>query len=675
MIKLKRCVVPLIICTVSLNATAEDLSFLGVSGVLVTPDAHLLAEGNFSYQYNNYIESRFKANHTKGGNHVFSIGLSRYVEIGGRLTDYKATGLLYNPNGTQRGKRDLSGNIKIRLPKLAQWMPDIALGVNDFGGEAVNFESQYAVATKSIGKLDFSVGYAKGDNQSFDGAFSSVKYALTPNLSLRAEYDSKVGRLGAHYDLSSLLHLPLSIKIATPVSGDNTSNFIGIDLALAFDGKKRQAIRKGGSTPTVSRQLEGSEAKRVKDMAAKLAKYGFENIKIGRMSSGKYVLFVENRVFNHSMIDALGVALGTAHEFIPDDQSINIVLTQQGHHELSVETKIGAFSNYLKNTQASSVNAFKSQLVVGFVSRRFEQAAGIKWFNGITQGDSPRVDIKLSPAIANSVGHEWGVYDYSLALQTDVKVNLWKGGNALFSGQIPLHASEEFKADGVFNGRLHEKGLKQVLIQQYIKPTKQLSALASLGKVEVNTNEYNTAQVEARWMSEQGNHQFSTHLAYFDPKDKTRDKESLAIGSYEYHPSDSNWSAEISQGQFFKGDAGMRVRLKKHFADTVISPYINYINKKDISGGLSISMPLTPRKDYKNKYFTVRGEPDWNYSLGTTIKDPVVVGSNRQRPYMMFEPKLANNLSGDYLDSNRLTPQYVISNIKRLREAYYTLRQ
>ncbi|MCK5726769.1 MAG: YjbH domain-containing protein [Thiotrichaceae bacterium] len=669
-------IVLLVACIFPSLASANSLSYSGASGVILTPNAHLVEEASVSYQYNNYIERNIKNTYKAGANYIFSMGLSNYVELGGRLTDYPRISSSTNTNGPKGGRIDLSGNLKIKMPKLIQWMPSIALGVNDFAGEAVNFRSHYVVATQSLSSLDVSLGYIVGENSELQGKFASLDYDINPSFSLRAEYDTQGTQLGLRYDLSNLLHVPLSLQVSRSMS-DTPSSFAGIGFTLPFDGKRKKAsVLSKQSSKAINRQLEGSEQNRIKQLMDKLANYGFEHLKIGKMPLGQYILLVENRVFNHSRVDAVAIVLGTMQEFLPDSQSLKIIFTQQGQKEMFIETNVGVLAEYLKNGASDhSQQKFRSQLIVGFAHKYSDKNADIVWFSGLNHGYSSWFDIKLSPSVATSVGHEWGVFDYSLALQTDVKVNLWQGGNLLLSGHTPVHSSINFKEGRVFSRGAHQSGLKQALIQQYIRPTKQLFVLASLGKMTINRNDFNTAQTEARWMSPRGNHQFSTHLASFDPDDEKVDKRKLALGSYEYHLNDSDWSAELSVGEFFEGDQGTRLRLKRRFGDAVISLYGNYIKEDDMSAGISLSLPLTPRKDYKNKHLLVRGRPAWKYKLTTTVKDPVLPGSNRLRPNMMFEPRLASSLSNDYLDSNRATPSYMMANISRLREAYFTLRQ
>lgn len=653
---------------------SNDLTFIGTSGVLVTPDARLLKKGKISYQYNNYIENHLERNYKDHFNHLFSIGVSDYLELGGRLTNYTPIGISHNPNGTKRGKRDLSANLKIKVPMFTSWMPNIAVGFNDFAGQAVNFKSQYIVATQSFKDIidaDFSVGYATGDNLDFNGKFVNLRYNVLPELSLLAEHDKNNTRIGFSYDFSKYLKLPLSLKAGTPVTGDG-STIIGLSFQLALD-QKSSKFKNIKNNKEIIRKLEGTEKERITRLMNSLAQYGLEDLKAGRNKAGQYVIFAENRIYNHSTMDAISIILGTAHEYLKNNDSLKLILTRQGRPELVVNTGIQALATYLSDGSSRSKNIFNQQLSVSLSSFNTNNHKNIKWFNNFSNGNSPRLDIQLRPIMATSVGHEWGSIDYSLGLATSLKVGLWKGGNILLSGVTPLHSTENFNDHGVFNKQKIKSGLREVILQQHYKPTKNLSILGSVGKVKINRNDYSMVQTEARWISDYGQHQFSTNLARYKEKNKSNDDRTLATVSYEHFIGDFDRSYEVSYGKYFEGDKGLKLKLKQRFGDTTLSAFVNYIDKSNSSGGLALSFPLTPRKDYKNSYVLVRGTPAWYYQQATTIRDPLVVGSNRLRPNMMSEPKLSNSLSKDYLDSNRLTPGYIKAHIERLREAYFTL--
>jgi len=86
--------------------------------------------------------------------------------------------------------------------------------------------------------------------------------------------------------------------------------------------------------------------------------------------------------------------------------------------------------------------------------------------------------------------------------------------------------------------------------------------------------------------------------------------------------------------------------------------------------GLGFSIPLTPRKDYSNKYFQIRGKPKWEYSVNTLVgKD-----HNQLTPGTGDNAQLFYNLDSAFYNNDRLGKDYIYANSDRLKQAYYEAR-
>lgn len=81
-------------------------------------------------------------------------GTFRYTAITNRL--YGAESF----SGGQSYK-DKAVDAKVRLNQESHWLPQVALGLMDLGGTGL-FSSEYLVANKRYGNLDFSAGIAWG---------------------------------------------------------------------------------------------------------------------------------------------------------------------------------------------------------------------------------------------------------------------------------------------------------------------------------------------------------------------------------------------------------------------------------------------------------------------------------------------------------------------------------
>ena len=671
--KIKYSLLALTMCLSSNQLLGNDIAFTGSTGILSTPNAYIAGEGEVSYQYNNYGETANKNQYDKTNNHVFTLGIHPNLEIGGRLTDYYNSANEFNPNGTRIGKFDLSANLKIGLPNLGYGLPDIAIGGIDIAGEAVNFSSQYVVASKKIGRGTYTVGYAQGDNPEFNGEFGNINYDLTTDLSLQAEYTSSKYHVGASYNFARVSRLPIALTAAIPIkraAGENDDPMFGLSFSVPLNTTSKWK-KKTLAKPTLTfTQTSHNPSLFIQ----KLVQYGLEDIRIGRDKSGGFVVAFDNHVYNHSYLDALGLVTGSAIQYLSAEKNVTIILTDNNLPKLAVKSSVDGLKQFFVKSSAQTKGNLLKQLKVWYPQKSYLYSNGIQWISA-SQKNKTRLNLILQPALKTTIGTEWGTGDYSLAARVDLDMPLWSGGNLHITADTPISNSNLFDEGSVFGTSKHEQGINQVLLQQTIKPSSQSTAMISVGRMNVQSEDYYTAQIEGGLASFSGNSFLYAKSAQFKSTDSSNDEtKTTYLASLRQSLPHYGVSAELGYGKFFEGDEGAKIELTRHIGDTDLTAYVNYIDKQDISGGLQISFPLTPRRDYKRGAVVVRGNEHWSYSQGTTIKDPVVVGSNRIRTDMMLDPSPRRNLNKDYYESNKLTPAYLRTHIERLREAYINLK-
>lgn len=74
---------------------ADGISYTGATGTLFLPTASIAEQGKLMYQFNNFGEQVYEDRYSKTYNHLVTIGIAPFLEIGGRLTEY------YNPGEVQ----------------------------------------------------------------------------------------------------------------------------------------------------------------------------------------------------------------------------------------------------------------------------------------------------------------------------------------------------------------------------------------------------------------------------------------------------------------------------------------------------------------------------------------------------------------------------------------------
>jgi len=125
----------------------------GGVGLLQTPTARMSKDGEFSLNYRDNDQYRF---------YSANLQLLPWLEATIRYTDVRTRKYSSDPNfsGSQTYK-DKGIDVKMRLWEEGYYLPEVAVGVRDFGGTGL-FDSEFFAASKAWGPFDFSLGLGFG---------------------------------------------------------------------------------------------------------------------------------------------------------------------------------------------------------------------------------------------------------------------------------------------------------------------------------------------------------------------------------------------------------------------------------------------------------------------------------------------------------------------------------
>ncbi len=125
----------------------------GGVGLLQTPVARMAKDGEFSLNYRDDDQYRF---------YSANLQLLPWLEATIRYTDVRTRKYSSDPNfsGSQTNK-DKGIDVKMRLWEEGYWLPEVAVGIRDFGGTGL-FDSEFFAANKAWGPFDFSLGLGFG---------------------------------------------------------------------------------------------------------------------------------------------------------------------------------------------------------------------------------------------------------------------------------------------------------------------------------------------------------------------------------------------------------------------------------------------------------------------------------------------------------------------------------
>ena len=254
------------------------------------------------------------------------------------------------------------------------------------------------------------------------------------------------------------------------------------------------------------------------------------------------------------------------------------------------------------------------------------------------------------------------------ALRTNVTLPMWRGAELVADYDINLDNTEDFEFGRTFFRWQHEDGLKNLMLRQSTQLPFNVYATVAVGRTqEMIFEEHDTVAAEAMWQSMDGAHRISGYGAYLDNRVFDGQREIL-VGNYRYYWRELDTAFEIEAGQFWREDRGVKVSANFNFGDTRVKVFARDTDVRSI--GISVSIPLTPRRDMRPGYFQVKGKDSWTYELTTRVGFD---GSNPLAPQRAYRPAYLRHLERTYLNDDRLSVAYLRANQDRLRSAFLEL--
>jgi len=167
----------LVVISVFQSAVRAEPSTTGQTGLINMPDARIDEDGTL----------RFGASYFQPYIPIWtSITLLPRLELSGRYTIVRG---LSGGLGQGFGDfKDKAFDAKALFWKESRWLPNMALGSQDFTGTGV-FKAKYAVASKRFRDTDYTLGYG---SDRINGLFGGMRYHFSWNRALSAvvEYDA-----------------------------------------------------------------------------------------------------------------------------------------------------------------------------------------------------------------------------------------------------------------------------------------------------------------------------------------------------------------------------------------------------------------------------------------------------------------------------------------------------
>jgi hypothetical protein len=665
------------------------LSFQGFTGLINTPNAQVMQEGLVTLHYNNQFDNSLrKYNYNKKyefeDNYIAGFGLFSFMEIQGRLSE--APGY----------QRDLSANVKIQSPWHYKYLPDIAIGIQDLGGAANHYDNTYIVIDKSYRFIRASLGYGHSSSnlKRMDGLFGGIEIKATDWLYLMAENDTKENHVALKMQLPKQWQKYFNLQTLISYNTDDKTTNFGISLNIPLKHKSKEITQVGYVNELkAEREIYNSDLAHKKDFAkykieqkksynhkwkkklklnkihtindfkAQLNKFGFENIAIAKKDDTIYIK-AENRIFDHNDLDAIGYILGKlAFSELPY-KKYTLILLKNNLQTIVISGKICCIKHYFENASIKNENKLKKHI---YISRYIDLDKDIHFSKKLHSSFFiPRFEFSLG--LPSTIGTEYGVFDYIASLRTNLTMNIYDGGVISMMYEIPFANSDDFNKGGVYyNDTLLKNRIVNALYNQTFH-YKNLLTTFSIGKIKTD---YTGISNQTNITSTSGKNSFSFYGGVFKYKNNDIKDKEFYIGTYRYNYSPKNIYLKTSYGKFWAGDIGGKIELMRFFGETSLSFYYTNTSlnsQKEEMVGITASFPLTTRKLYRANYFQIKGKKDWNYYVSSTVHRND--GTNSLNASYAKLPSSYVNLETEYLNRDRLSKEYILNNLDRLRESY-----
>ncbi|MEA1918580.1 MAG: YjbH domain-containing protein [Campylobacterota bacterium] len=659
------------------------MSMQGFTGLINTPNAQVLKQGDAVLHFNNQFDNHlrgydYEKEYSYEEDYIFGIGFLPYLEIQGRLTE--ARGYI----------RDLSANAKFQLPFHHKYLPDLAIGVQDIGGAANNYDNTYVVIDKELWFLRASLGYGKADVSSkgktkrMDGVFGGVEIQALPWLYLIAEDDTREQHAGVRLELPQTWDLPVGVSalVASNLSDEGSTSF-AINLTIPLlreEQKSSQTLQNDSENISEEKEdikapesvqkptdivVETPRAQTLFDLQKSLVDFGFENVRIGTHEKTLHVR-CENSIFDKNDIDALGYVIGTIARNDYGYESFSVTLLKSNLETISVGGTVEKYRAFIKDPNALHVSAVRTDLTF---SRDFDDS-DIQYIGERVNSSFFIPRLELSPGLATAVGTEVGVFDYLLSLRANLYATVYDGLIVSAMAEVPLAHSENFN-EGEIYYKMYEDRTEARLVNAMAHQTLHYKSVLNTLSVGLYKTDYVGAMNQTNLTTTSGEHSLRARLGIFENRKYDNDEQrKIYLGSYRYFYAPYDFFIEATYGKYWHQDTGATLELKRYFGDVAVSFIVQDVEDK--FAGARVSIPLTTQKLYKADYFQLKGKNDFSYGLRSTISR--ADGTNMLNPNGGITPLNDFELTSYYLNRDRLNASYVKQHLDRMREVYFAYR-
>lgn len=653
------------------------------TGLTLTPNAQSLEYGDFSFTYAQGLP--YNTEIQDFDSLKFSFGVLEGLEAQGRIVTDDYTSNCFDDCGDIR---DLSFSFKYQLPNfLSLDNVDLALGVQDLGGSGNRFSTKYAVADYTFNAVPvrISAGYGQSDIPLgvMDGPFGGIEYQPFDFVQLTGEYDAVEFNSSVKvFTPQELLPYDMTASLSYQIySGHETDEQnmwnAALSIPLITDYTRSRDYARNNMSLMEKLSLEQSKADNasISALVSALRNEGFVNIQVGTLNQS-VVVALENRRYNHNQMDGLGVAMGiisshfgsnSAQEMGLSSDRVELMLLANQKPVVSVQTDATCYQSFVNGSAACDDIQFSTKSL----SDKLEL---VEWKTERVNSGALDSQLVLSPMVRHGVATEFGVYDYSFAMSSNLYTFLWSGAAVDIRHILPLAESDDFEEGGYFEDSAYENEIDRAMVHQFFRlPYVDVANQVSLGLVKTD---YVGARSESAWFSPSGAHALGLEMSYFQHMDE-KDNNGYAnpdrqtfLTRYTFSMPEWDWQFNATAGEFWKGDVGAKFTTSHWFEDIEVSASYQVTKFNDTDEEqfvtVAVKLPLTPWRDMSPSLLQVRGNEAYDFNVSTRVGNDQNFLSTGQGDELVMD----NSMLRRYFNRGRYGSDYFEENKIRMRNAY-----
>ncbi|WP_303905672.1 YjbH domain-containing protein [Thiohalomonas denitrificans] len=576
--------------------------------------------------------------------------------------------------------KDKAFDAKLHLLKESHLLPALSVGTQDYLGTQL-FPANFIAASKRLGDLDATIGY--GEDR-IDGVYGGLRYHLTDNWRLVAEYDANDyqndfrGERSGAADRKGGWQYGVEYQwgwLGAQVSeqDDEIGFNLHFDIPLGrstFIPNMHEPAPFTGEPVTASIEEWQADPVYPRDLVRTLEARGFKKVKV-RIDRGSRTLQAE---LTHSRITLVGRAVGRAARVLlvrgpADTRTLQILYTEREQPLLTYTfTDADALRSYFAGELSHS--ALEPTMSVRFADPEDRQRFAAKDIR-IEPNETPNdIEFGYSEADATLVLEQesrnlsrWQIKPFNLGTYLNDPSGAFHydifalgtfthdfGGGLFFDAGARVTLIEDVsdvtqesnselphvRTDVAEYKRGAEAKLNHALLSQYAHPAQRVYTRVSAGIYE---EMYGGFGGQALYLPEVGNWAADLSVDWLKQRDFEgtgfRDYSTVtALATLHYRIPSHGLTISTTGGRFLAKDDGVRILLKRRFASGFeLGAWYTVTDGDDITSpgspdepyhdkGIFVSIPISSllTKDTRNRG-TIALRP-WTRDVGQTVASP-----------------------------------------------------